>query len=557
MGGCVSTPSKKIRTRKKLHHQFGKYGKKISSSIPRAIKKRKSSAGNRVTDYAVSEFVHLDFESGTTTTCRRSEVSNSTFHLTQLQWLHSQYDGNAIGQDEAWFDSVSVLESDSDDEFSSLHGDGFPLVGNAIGNISSGQVVQYERSCFLENRCKYEEYHESFLKIDGGKSENIKNKDGLGLISSQGHEICSKRRSMLDHSYGSFKGIKEDWRTSTEKNQENTFKSALPRMVPSLSFNEKILNSQAPQAPKKQSAVFRLSLKRRSCEGEETIEKCESKKYLYRPRAGHIPCSSGEKPTPGCWSEIPPSTFKLRSESYFKDKKKYPAPNTSPYVPIGVDLFMCPKKINHIAQHLELPSVKSDAKVPTLLIVNIQLPAYPAAMFLGDSDGEGMSLVLYFKVSEKFEKDVSLHYQESIKKLVDDEMEKIKGFTKDSTVPFRERLKIMAGVVNPEELHLSSTERKLVSAYNEKPVLSRPQHSFYKGQNYFEIDLDIHRFSYISRKGLESFRERLKHGILDLGLTIQAQKPEELPEQVLCCVRLNKIDFMGHDIPTLVTPEED
>ncbi|KAK7394458.1 hypothetical protein VNO78_14986 [Psophocarpus tetragonolobus] len=560
MGGCVSVHSHAVKAPRKIRRRITKRRQRISNSLPNDIIKRNSNAGARVADYSVSEFVHMDFQNGATTTCRRSEVSNSAFHLTQLQWQHSQYDADAklVSQEETYFDSASILESDSDDDFNSVHGDlytdGFPIVGSTVGNIPcGGQVLQYGRAtCFTDNRGQYEEYHESYLKVDGGNQDTLKGRDenGFGFVSTQG---CGMPR--LGKSQGSLKGIKEYKHGLEDKTQETARKSGLNWLTPSLSFNDKTSNRPS----KRLSQIFRLSFKRRSCDIEDANELSQSKRYLIRPRAGHIiPCQNGEKPSPGCWCEIPPSTFQLRSENYFKDKRKSPAPNHSPYIPIGVDLFVCRRKIHHIARHLELPNVKTNGKIPQLLIVNIQLPTYPAAMFLGDSDGEGMSLVLYFKVSEPLDEQISSQFQESIMKLVEDETEKVKGFAKESSVAFRERLKIMVGLGNPEDMQLSSAEKKLVNAYNGKPVLSRPQHNFYKGPNYFEIDLDIHRFSYISRKGLDAFRDRLKYGILDLGLTIQAQKQEELPEKVLCCLRLNKIDLNDNgQIPMLMTLDDE
>ncbi|CAA0820263.1 Protein of unknown function (DUF1336 [Striga hermonthica] len=497
MGGCISSsssakPSKPFKTIKVKRKRRIRSTRRHLFSVTDGSRKRNSDSGARVSDFSVR-----------------------------------------ICQEEAWFDTLSILDSDSDDEFSSVHGEFFP-------SILNGQVLPYETSSRIVENSK--EYHDKYLKTDNNNDES-----------------CAKRKKNLDRAHVSFNnnGSKDEKNERMEKASESLLKSVLPKLVPSVSFNDK--TNVGPQAQKKNSAFIRLSFKRKSVDGSEKNEACASTKYVYRPRAGlMIPCCAEEKLTFGTWSKIEPSTFKLRGDNYFKDKKKSPASNATPYTPFGVDLFTSQKKLNHIAQHLELPTIKAEGKLPQMLIVNIQLPTYPAPMFLGDGDGEGLSLVLCFKLSENFEKDVSPQFQDSIKKLIEDDMEKVKGFAKDSTVPFRERLKIMVGVSNPEDLVSNSTERKLLNAYNEKPVLSRPQHEFYQGPNYFEIDLDIHRFSFIARKGLEAFRERLKTGILDLGLTIQAQKPEELPERVLCCVRLNKIDFVNHgQIPTIVRLDEE
>ncbi|KAM3203326.1 hypothetical protein P3L10_030952 [Capsicum annuum] len=473
MGGCVSSSSRKIKLKTKYIPKTRRFRRKAPSSVSVAPIEQLTVAGDCVTDVDVCEFVTIDCESRT---------SSPAFHHSED---YHHVDVTGLSQEEAWFDSCSVLDSDSDEDFTSVLGEICPSLV-----VAAGSALDHQSQT------------ESALHL----SDTVNN---IGISCVDGN--ITKRSNIVED--------------------------------PSLT------------SQRRKISVVTLAVSKILHDGDTTTEFCSSRRLLYRPRAGFlVPHTSDVKSTQGCWSPISPSVFKLRGVNYFRDKRKSPATNCCPYVPIGVDLFVCPRKISHIARHLELPFVEPHERVPSLLIVNIQLPFYPTSMFLGDNDGEGMSLVLYFKVTENFEKEVSSQFQDSIKKFVTDEVETVKGFAKESTVPFRERLKIMVGVANPEDLHLNPAEKKLLHAYNEKPVLSRPQHAFYEGDNYFEIDLDVHRFSYISRKGFEAFRERLKHGILDLGLTIQAQKQEELPERVLCCVQLNKIDFVNcGQIPQLIT----
>uniref|UniRef100_I1R932 Protein ENHANCED DISEASE RESISTANCE 2 C-terminal domain-containing protein n=1 Tax=Oryza glaberrima TaxID=4538 RepID=I1R932_ORYGL len=565
MGACVS--SSKKRRSQKLCCIYRRYRGKVLSNAPIV---RASDAGSRA---APGEVVHEE---------AKSDGSNVTFHLTQLQWHHSELDsenGLVVCQEEAWFDSLSILGSDSDEDFSSVNGD-LPAMSNSAGtqlmhcedaSSIADAIQKFERifdgSCVAQAIGQY--LKRDANKMDRPNQADIQESEKPKIPSP---ESCDVSDVKVDETKTRNEGIKiltklrrgEDacntLKSSKEgdKAHESIFKSLTPVCTPRHANKVQPLAVASPRGQKKKSGVVRLSFKRKSFDGEQTTEICSSRRYLIHPRAGLLVPQGSEKISESCWSVLEPSTFKLRGETFFKDKKKLHAPGSSPYTPIGVDMFMSPRKIHHIAQHIELPSAGPSEKIPSLLIVNIQMPTYPTAMFLGDSDGEGISLVLYFKLNENYEKEISPLFLDSIKRLVNDEIEKVKGFPLDSTVPYRERLKILAGLVNPDDMNLSSAERKLVQAYNEKPVLSRPQHNFYVGPNYFEIDLDVHRFSFISRKGLEAFRERLKHGVIDLGLTIQAQKQEELPENVLCCVRLNRVDFVDHgQIPTLLPCDDD
>ncbi|PRQ41273.1 putative protein ENHANCED DISEASE RESISTANCE 2 [Rosa chinensis] len=529
MGACVSTPDRCVGGRLRSKNKRKKSRKRLNSSPARKAP---------VSDVSPGKY-------GRSAAPDRSTTTNSrTFQEST---------------EEAWFDPVAILESDCDEDYLSVHDEISSLNGfehASVSSTSSAKDANYGDYIISDvHGPTVEQMHkagdvspensansvtvvvqkddrqvfndgDSQAKCHGHSTTEANQPVFLDEISSSVDESSSKEEGMLDNC-----GILPI--------------NCLPCLVSTESSDGKRRSlSYSPPSARKRAAI-KLPFKWKEPANASLFS---SKMILERPIAGsQVPFCPIEKNMFDSWSQIEPRTFKIRGVNYLRDKKKEFAANYAAYYPFGLDVFLSQRKVNHIARFVKLPAASSSGNLPAILVVNVQVPLYPAAIFQGETDGEGMNFVLYFKLNESYSKELPPHFQESIRKLIDDEVEKVKGFPVDTIAPFRERLKILGRVVNVEDLHLNTAERKLMQAYNEKPVLSRPQHEFYLGENYLEIDLDMHRFSYISRKGFETFLDRLKICILDVGLTIQGNKPEELPEQILCCIRLNGIDYMNYN----------
>lgn len=91
MGACVSKSYSRPRARKHPP-RTRKFCGRFSASGPDTPKSQIGD-GNCLADFGLSEFVRMETA---TTSRRKSEVSNLTFHLTQMQWHHSQMDANGI-----------------------------------------------------------------------------------------------------------------------------------------------------------------------------------------------------------------------------------------------------------------------------------------------------------------------------------------------------------------------------------------------------------------------------------------------------------------------------
>eukprot|EP00798_Chlamydomonas_sp_ICE-L_P006423 gene6423-3049_t len=253
-----------------------------------------------------------------------------------------------------------------------------------------------------------------------------------------------------------------------------------------------------------------------------------------------------------CYKNGDGSHYRVRTIDYMKTKLKA-TNDASVYELLAVDMFKMEKKQKHVAKMMNLHNLpvfkhqdpSYNTQYPPLLIINIMLPSYAPSLF-GSTDGAGWSIVQYYTLPPDFNPATFPNQKalDLVKRMVQNQKEADGSQTRD-------RLKILPRVVNVEEWKtkapLTSSEYRLLTNYNEKPLLTRPQQHFHLGHSsdvhYFEIDLDVHQYAYVARTALMSFMNRLNSVIWETAFIIQGNSPDELPEQVLASARMYRTNF--------------
>jgi hypothetical protein len=101
---------------------------------------------------------------------------------------------------------------------------------------------------------------------------------------------------------------------------------------------------------------------------------------------------------------------------------------------------------------------------------------------------------------------------------------------------FRGRFKVINSCSNIEEMGLPNA----ITAYNAKPVLIRRTGTIFRGSNYIEKDIHVHKFANLARQSIHLLSSRCGLMYMQIGFVIEGRSDDELPEVLIGCVAINK-----------------
>jgi len=249
-------------------------------------------------------------------------------------------------------------------------------------------------------------------------------------------------------------------------------------------------------------------------------------------RASEVPVPTA----PHTWANGCGKHFSVRAKGYKTHKKKTFSGDPL-YNCVAVDFVKVEARVNHMAADYILPEPTvqfSHPKVPQFFVVNAQLPT-DAPTMMGEADGPGFQVVLYFEISQETANELATRQNMR---------EATKLFEEYCTIAeekpeFRGRFKVIGLVRNMEKMALPS----FISAYNGKPVLINKSGRLFRGSNYLEMDVNVHNFSFMARKGLYSIQDKFILAYLNVGFVIEGRKDDEQPETLFGCCQINMPDL--------------
>lgn len=80
----------------------------------------------------------------------------------------------------------------------------------------------------------------------------------------------------------------------------------------------------------------------------------------------------------------------------------------------------------------------------------------------------------------------------------------------------------------------------MIVSYNAKPVLIRRTGTIFRGSNYMEMDIHVHKFANVAKQSIYLISSRCGVMFMQIGFVIEGRDDKELPETLFGCVAVNR-----------------
>lgn len=223
--------------------------------------------------------------------------------------------------------------------------------------------------------------------------------------------------------------------------------------------------------------------------------------------------------------------------------KNYSAPSL--YDVVAIDVIRGDEKVDFAMDHF-LPPPTRDCDdleaiqrtgLPRIVIMHIQVSMNdPLNLWGGKGNDPGVSIIQYFaikpEVVEDYNGDEAQHT--SAMKLWKRYVE-----TWETDEDVRRRLKGIGVIDNLAEF---GTLAKF-EGYNGKPFILNKTVQRKTGEDYLEISVDVRKFAFFAKKMTYSFMDYTKKLQINMGIVVQAETDEEMPEGIVLVSQLHNLDL--------------